>query len=106
MNPIDIPIDFERARREGLRWLILKTLEAASWTGTSESIVRSAVEPLVPDITFNEIREELDYLEGRELVTTERNRSVWHAKISRYGIDIVEYTVDCHPGIARPKKYW
>jgi hypothetical protein len=27
-------------------------------------------------------------------------------KLTRIGIDVVEYTVECDPGIARPKKYW
>ena len=30
----------------------------------------------------------------------------WFCKLDRYGIDVVEYTVACEPGIARPAKYW
>jgi hypothetical protein len=103
MNPTPA-VDFEKARREDLRWRILAALEAARPYGTSESIVMNAVESIVADVTLQEIRKELDYLEERELVEIERARPVWHARISRYGIDVFEYTVECHPGIARPKK--
>jgi hypothetical protein len=105
MNQMDVPVDFEKARREELRWRILKALDAAQPIGTSETIVRNSVEPVVPDVTLIEVRKELDYLAERDLITVER-RQVWFAKINRYGIDVVEYTVDCHPGIARPKKWW
>jgi hypothetical protein len=27
------------------------------------------------------------------------------AELTRYGVDIVEYTIACEPGIARPKKW-
>jgi len=30
----------------------------------------------------------------------------WTAELTRHGVDVVEYTVECEPGIARPKKYW
>lgn len=100
-----LEIDMEKARREELRWVILRTLYSAQEIGTSESIICRTVEGAIPDVTESEIRRGLDYLEERKLITTERNRPVWFAKINRYGIDIVEYTVDCLPGIARPKKW-
>ncbi|MBS9774653.1 MAG: hypothetical protein KGV59_05790 [Tenacibaculum sp.] len=31
---------------------------------------------------------------------------VWLVKIDHKGTDIVEYTIDCPAGIARPEKYW
>jgi hypothetical protein len=98
-------IDMERARREEMRWLILRALYAAQPMGTSEVIIRNALEPVVPDATELEIRKELDYLEERELARVDRNRPVWFAKINNHGLDVVEYTVGCHPGIARPRKW-
>lgn len=98
-------IDMERARREEMRWLILRALYAAQPMGTSEVIIRNAMEPVIPDATELEIRRELDYLVERELAAVERNRPVWFAKINNHGIDVVEYTVECRPGIARPKKW-
>jgi predicted ArsR family transcriptional regulator len=100
-------MDIEKARREELRWLILRTLYAAQPVGTSENVIRNAIEPLMLDITAHEIRRELDYLAERGLViVTQRDALIWMAKINDHGVDVVEYTVECHPGIARPKKYW
>jgi hypothetical protein len=102
----DCMIDLEKARREELRWMILRALYAAQPIGTTEIIVMKAMEPVVPDVTLLEIRRELDYLSERNLATVSgTDGPVWFAKIGRYGIDIVEYTVPCHPGIARPKKW-
>ena len=40
----------------------------------------------------------------RELVTiTGKGTLEWVADISRHGLDVVERTVDCEPGIARPR---
>lgn len=100
-------VDLEKARREELRWIIMRTLDAARPIGTSESVVRSAIEPVVPDITLVELRREMGYLEDRRLIEISgKDSPVWAAKLTRDGIDLVEYTVDCHPGIARPKKRW
>jgi len=98
-------IDMEKARREEMRWLILRALYAAQPMGTSEVIIRNALEPVIPDATELEIRKEMDYLEERDLAKIERNRPVWFAKINNHGIDFIEYVVDCRPGIARPKKW-
>jgi hypothetical protein len=99
--------DITKARRETLRWLILLTLNAARPVGASELIVMDALRQAQPDVTEREARVELDYLEERELVEISgRESPYWFAKLTRIGIDVVEYTVDCDPGIARPKKYW
>ena len=99
-------IDLEKARRSELRWLILRALYAAQPIGTTEIIVMKAMEPVIPDITLVEIRRELDYLAERDLVTVSGTEGpIWFAKINNHGIDVVEYTVDCRPGIARPKKW-
>ncbi|HOL44526.1 MAG TPA: hypothetical protein PK659_09760 [Methanothrix sp.] len=100
-------MDIEKARREELRWLILCALYASRPVGASEHIIRNAIEPVILDVTDHEIRRELDYLAERDLVTImNRNTPIWIAKINNHGVDIVEYTVECFPGIARPKKYW
>ncbi|MEN6639634.1 MAG: hypothetical protein ABFC95_10595, partial [Smithella sp.] len=98
-------LDFEKARREELRWLILRTLYAAQPIGTSETLIQRTVEPVVTGATEMEIRNNLDYLAERKLIHVEKNKPVWTAKINLYGIDVVEYTVDCDPGIARPAKW-
>lgn len=99
-------IDLEKAKREELRWMILRALYAAEPMGTSESIIKNAIEPVMLDVTLMEVRRQLDYLSERKLITVEhRDGPVWTAKIGRYGIDVVEYTIDCDPGIARPNKW-
>lgn len=100
-------MNMEKARRELLRWLVLQALHAAQPVGTGEAIIKNAIESVILDVTVLEIRNALDYLAERELVTvSNRDTPNWFGKLTRYGIDIVEYTVECHPGIARPKKYW
>ena len=99
-------LDLEKARREELRWIILLSLYAAQPVGASEAIIRNACDPCIPDLTITEMRRELDYLSERGLIAfLDKSRLLWFAKINRYGIDVVEYTLPCDPGIARPKKW-
>lgn len=100
-------IDIEKARRENLRWFVLLTLNSARPLGASEMVILSTVQGIIVDATSREIRNELDYLYHRDLITiVRRDTPVWHANLTRTGIDVVEYTVPCEPGIARPQKYW
>ena len=100
-------IDHERLRREGVRWLILLTLNIARPRGAGGSLVLSVAQSEYPDATALELRRELDYLHGRELVRVDKQPSgKWRAELTRHGVDVAEYTVDCEPGIARPAKYW
>lgn len=99
-------VDMEKARREELRWMILLALYAAQPVGVSEAIIRNACDPCIPDLTIVELRREMDYLAERDLIAiSERHRPFWFGKINRYGIDVVEYTLPCDPGIARPKEW-
>ena len=100
-------IDHSKVRRESLRWLILLTLNNARPMGAQEGPILSVAHSVYPDATQLEVRRELDYLHGRELVQLVKSPSgPWHAELSRHGVDVAEYTVDCEPGIARPGKYW
>lgn len=100
-------IDVQKSRRETLRWLVLLTLNASRPIGAGELLIIDAVRQAQPDVTAREVRLELDYLAERELIELESgDRPQWFGKLNRNGIDVVEYTVDCDPGIARPKKYW
>lgn len=100
--------DLNKARRENLRWMILLCLNSAQPIGASETVVHSAVLPLIPDLTDLELRQALDYLHERELIEIvgRGTQPFWFCKLGRHGIDVVEYTVSCEPGIARPAKYW
>jgi hypothetical protein len=62
------------------------------------------IQSVYPDATEHELRRELDYLEERELVKIKRDPlDRWMVELARFGIDVAEYTVDCDPGISRPK---
>lgn len=86
-----------------MRWILLVTLNIARPVQTQLGMLLSVMRAEYPDATALEIRRELDYLEDRKLITIHTDQiGPVHAKIARYGTDIVEYTVDCDPGIARP----
>ncbi len=100
-------IDFAKARREGMRWTILLTLNHARPIGAHEALIVQTIQGVYPDATPSELRRELDYLDDRKLIELEKApHGAWHAKLNHYGVDVAEYTVACLPGIARPEKYW
>lgn len=100
-------IDQTKARREHLRWLILLTLNNARPIGAYEGPILSVAQSEYPDATALELRRELDYLHDRKLLDVQRRPDGrWFAELTRYGVDVAEYTVDCEPGVARPEKYW
>lgn len=100
-------VDDAKIRRESIRWYILLTLNNARPEGAYEEVVLMTVQGIYRDSTAQEIRRELDYLVDRKLAEVKREPSGrWFADVTRYGVDVVEYTVDCNPGIARPQKYW
>jgi hypothetical protein len=100
-------VDMHKQIREQLRWLILETLNSARPIGANEGLVLNVVNDIQGQVTTLELRRELDYLADRELVKiTGKESPIWKAELTRYGVDVVEYTVECDPGIARPRKYW
>ena len=101
-------IDIEKSQREYLRWMIMVVLNAGRPVGAAESMILSSILAIPMVVTQREIRRELDYLENRKLVELEGRgtRPQWHARLTHHGVDLVEYTTDCLPGIARPNKWW
>lgn len=101
-------IDLDKTRREQTRWIVLQTAHISGAAGTSESTVAIVLQNIKLWQGPDRLRRELDYLEGRNLITVEgKNLSPdWGVKLTRYGYDLVDYTVECEPGIARPQKYW
>lgn len=99
--------DLEKKRREVLRWRILQTLNVGRPYPVGEDLLFSTVAGPDMPVTPMEIRRELDYLEDRKLIELSgKGSSTWSANLTRYGVDLVEYTIECDPGIARPRKYW
>lgn len=100
-------MSLEKARREGMRWYIISTLNKARPHTTSEVFLLDVMRGIYPDATALELRQQLDYLHGRALVLlTKQPHGHWFSDLTRYGVDIAEYTIDCEAGIARPIKYW
>lgn len=102
-------IDNQKIRTQQIRWVLLLALNNARPYGANEAVLLATVQAVYRDATQLEVRKELDYLDqdSRDLVIVKkRPDGVWHAELGRYGVDLVEYNVDCDPGIARPEKYW
>lgn len=100
-------VDLAKARRESMRWIILLVLNQSRPVNAFERLILSVVQAEYPDATQIELRREIDYLADRETVEVQRHPDGrWQVGLTRLGVDIVEYTVDCQPGIARPEKYW
>ncbi len=98
-------IDLERAQREEARWRILRVLDIGRPRGVSETVIWRTLNDIELPITVHGVRRELHYLCDRGLVTiTGEDAETWVAALTRDGVDVVEYTVPCHPGIARPPK--
>ncbi len=100
-------MDAMRIRRESLRWYIILALNNARPSELVEMVVQMTMRDLFPDVTPIEVRRALDYLENRGLVEIRKAATgVWWSSLTRYGIDMAEYNINCEAGIARPEKYW
>ncbi len=100
-------MDMERARREQIRWVILDALNHGRPYPVAEPLILGAIQGVPIQCTALELRREMDYLADRALLELTRLEGApWTARLTRAGIDVLEYTVECDPGIARPKKYW
>lgn len=101
-------IDMEKSQREESRWRVLRALDAGRPHPVAETIIFRALHDIALSATPHQLRRELTYLEERKLIEVigKDDSATWLAKLTRHGIDVVEYTVACEAGIARPKKYW
>lgn len=100
-------MDMEQTRRATVRWIVLVAINAGRPEAVAETLILSAVQSVPLECTALELRRELDYLEHRALVACRRPEGApWIMELTREGVDVVEYTVPCDAGIARPKKYW
>lgn len=98
--------ELEQALKEEARWRILRTLDAGrSGPPMSETMLLRILSSIEIPLTAKALRDELVYLEDRKLIhIKDRRAPEWHASIGHHGTDIVEYTVECLPGIARPPR--
>jgi len=101
---MNIQAQIDKARREAVRWFLMVTANVSRPHGMYTEAMLGVIQGTYPDATHHEIRRELDYLEERGLVKIKRDSlDRWAVELSRHGVDIVEYTVECDSGIARPK---
>lgn len=99
--------DLFKIRREGMRWNIINILNKARPYSTNEAFLYDVMRVIYPDTSPMELRRELDYLGDRDLVDIRKEPSgTWFSDLTRYGVDLAEYTLPCEPGIARPEKFW
>lgn len=100
-------IDQAKVRRESLRWYLILALYNARPEPLCEEVIQGTMRAIYPDVTAMEVRQQLDYLADRELVTLKKEPiGRWWGDLTRIGTDLAEYTIDCDAGIARPAKYW
>ena len=102
-------IDLEKHKREQTRWIVLQTTHLSGAQGTNESTIALVMQNIKLWAGPERLRRELDYLEERALISIEGRNLMqpdWGIRLTRAGYDLVEYTVECEPGIARPQKYW
>lgn len=93
-----------KIRREAIRWHLLAAINVSRPQGMYTGALLPIIQSVYPDTTEHEIRRELDYLEERELVKIHRDPlDRWMVELSRCGVDVVEYTIECDPGVARPR---
>lgn len=86
------------------RWYILVALHTSGHVGCDEVWIRHSLQSIFPlTTTVQWVRDQLDYLKRRNLITIKRRHGQsWWVNLDRYGYDLVEGSVECDPGIARP----
>jgi len=91
---------------EEARWRILATLYMGmSGPPLSENLLLDVLSDAELPVTLDELRRDLVYLEDRKLIhIKDRKAPTWHASLGHHGVDIVEYSVECLPGIGRPPR--
>jgi hypothetical protein len=97
----------EICRRREIRWRVLMAIEMGSRRNVPEQIIWRVLEDSNLLSSNREVRRALTYLENKGLIRVDRqNRENWICELTAIAIDLVEYTVEPIPGIARPDKWW
>ena len=100
-------IDAAKIRRESLRWYLVLAAYNVRPNEITEDVIQQTMRAIIHDVSPLEVRKELDYLEDRAMVKLRKEPSGrWWVDITRCGVDLAEYNIDCQPGIGRPEKYW
>ena len=99
-------MNMQRTLTETIRWNVLVAANSARPAPVSETLVLSMIQAIPIECDATQLRREFDYLEGRGLISVKRLEvAPWLIGLSWEGVDLVDYTAESVPGIARPKKY-
>lgn len=104
MSPVpEFVVNLARVRREQMRWFLLTATNVSRPAGIYTEALLPILQAVYPDATHQEVKRELDYLEERDLVKIKRDPMLrWFVELTRFGVDMCEYVIDCEPGVARP----
>lgn len=91
-----------KVRREHLRWLCLRHLDVVRPERMADLALLALIQSVYADADIVELRRQLDYLEMQNLLTITGKDGHWQIKLTHQGVDLVEYTSHCPPGIGRP----
>lgn len=105
MDPLHNVIDYDRAEREFLRWVILLALWHARPYGCTENVIMGACRDIPIRVTFDQVRQEIHSLAKRGFVEVNTTTPVWSAELSASGEALVDYREACPGDIARPNRW-
>jgi hypothetical protein len=97
-------MEIEQARPEDARWKILRIVDAGRPIGVNEAVMLRVLSAPGASISRGELRRELSYLAGMELLEIGTDGDEWYAKATAARVAVVEYTTAAPAGIARPRK--
>lgn len=98
-----MPVDMQRARREGMRWYLLLAMHRGEPVGAGDLILKTIIDDIYENVTVNELHTQMSYLEKCELISLEKTPThKWHGKLTAVGVNFVEYNADDIDGIKRP----
>jgi hypothetical protein len=99
--------ELERTRRQEIRWRVLRAVDVGRPNPVNEHIIWRSLEDIQLLVTTAEFRREVLHLIDLGLVSVrDESKPTWLLDLTALGVDVVEYTSDVPPGIARPEKYW
>lgn len=100
-------VDLEKAEREAVRWYTLRAVEAGRPVAVSEDTIRNALSDAGHGITPAQVRKEMMFLSDAGLLVLEAvERPVWRARLTAFGVNVVEYDAPAPVGVGRPTKWY
>lgn len=104
-DPLAASIALPRAEREQLRWFILLCLWHARPYGANERLIHGATADARLRATTEMVRQEMQSLAQRGLISITRDGPLWGAQLSAQGEDVVDYRAPAPAGVARPQQW-